>query len=219
MCSDNGDTHQRLSQRKRHPGESLHAYGQSACKDRAMTDLNIKAGDEDFQCLLTPPVSNDAVKWSEDNLLAVSTERGVCILSPCKLPGARQYAVADEETEGDGLIASSLSPLQHDVQYTAKWFSVDAGQQVGGCGPADDIHVRMLELKGPRNRGQSFGQGSWMRCIDWSPQGCSLQNSCLLAAVHEGLATKVRPHYLLQILVSYRRCHGSETSAYAHPSR
>ena len=205
MYSDNGDRHPRLSRRKRHLGESLHAYDQSACKHRAMTDLNIKAGDEDFQCLLTPPVSSDAVKWSEDNLLAVSTERGVCILSPCKLPGARQYAVPDEEAEGDGPIASSLSPIQHDVQYTAKWFSVDAGQQVGGCGPADNIHVRMLELKGPRNRGQSFGQGSWMRCIDWSPQGCSLQNSCLLAAVHEGSATKVRSHYLLQILVSYKR--------------
>ena len=66
-----------------------------------MTDLNLRAGGPDFQCIYSSPVTYDTVKWSEDNLLAISTESGVCILSPCDLTGSRQYAIAAEPSEGD----------------------------------------------------------------------------------------------------------------------
>ena len=71
-----------------------------------MSELNIKAGGEDFQCLLSSPFTHNAVKWSEDNLLAISTERGVSILNPCNLSGARQYATADEQSEGEDCLTS-----------------------------------------------------------------------------------------------------------------
>lgn len=83
---------------------------------RAMTELNITAGGEDFQCLLGPPATQDVVKWSEDNLLAVSTERGVIILSPCNLSGARHFAAAAEDSEGAAQRPSSFvscSPYGH----------------------------------------------------------------------------------------------------------
>lgn len=65
-----------------------------------MTELNLRAGGDDFQCVYSSPVSYDAVKWSEDNLLAISTESGVSILSPCDLAGSRQYAIPSEQSEG-----------------------------------------------------------------------------------------------------------------------
>ena len=65
-----------------------------------MTELNLRAGGDDFQCVYSSSVSYDAVKWSEDNLLAISTESGVSILSPCDLAGFRQYAVPSEQSEG-----------------------------------------------------------------------------------------------------------------------
>ena len=73
-----------------------------------MTELNITAGGEDFQCLLGPPATQDVVKWSEDNLLAVSTERGVIILSPCNLSGARHFAAAAEDSKGAAQRPSSF---------------------------------------------------------------------------------------------------------------
>ena len=76
-----------------------------------MTDLNLRAGSEDFQCLYGSPVTCDAVKWSEDNLLAISTESGVSLLSPCDLAGSRQYATPAEQLEG----RSTLLPIRDAI--------------------------------------------------------------------------------------------------------
>ena len=73
-----------------------------------MIDSNLRAGGEDFQCIYSSPVTYDAVKWSEDNLLAISTESGVSILSPCDLAGSRQYATPAEQLEGDTAIHLEL---------------------------------------------------------------------------------------------------------------
>ena len=70
---------------------------------------------------------------------------------------------------------------------------LDVGQAQSERGPPESLHVRFAELRGPTNRRQTFRQETWTRCADWSPQGCSESNSCLLAAINEGLTSRVQP--------------------------
>lgn len=76
-----------------------------------MTELNLRAGGADFQCLYSSPVTCDAVKWSEDNLLAISTESGVSLLSPCDLAGTRQYAIPAEQLEGSSMLLATCDAV------------------------------------------------------------------------------------------------------------
>ena len=65
----------------------------------AMTESNISCvqpGVKTSNVLWVLPPLKMFLKWSDDNLLAVSFERGVIILSPCNLSSTRHFAVAEE---------------------------------------------------------------------------------------------------------------------------
>ena len=155
-----------------------------------MTEPNLRAGGEDFQCLYSSPVTYDAVKWSEDNLLAISTENGVSILSPCDLAGSRQYATPDEPSEGDTAVHSQHPFFTERIRGPFIRV-VYAEQPCGGYGPPDNLHARLVELRGPKKQRYCLLPGARTRCTDWSPPGCSESNTCLLAAIDEGVTLRV----------------------------
>ena len=54
----------------------------------------------DCQGLYSAPLYPDAVKWSEDNQLAVGVGQAVAILNPCDLSGPRMFTTKDPPTSG-----------------------------------------------------------------------------------------------------------------------
>jgi hypothetical protein len=55
----------------------------------------------DYQGLYSAPLYPDAVKWSDDNQLAVAVGQSVLILNPCDLSGPRMFTTKDPPTSGE----------------------------------------------------------------------------------------------------------------------
>ena len=103
------------------------------------------------------PAFPDAVKWSEDNLLAVAAGSTAVILNPADLAGPRAFVAGEE----------------------ADWEATEVGA-VPRSGDSN-VHFRLLQPR--RVLGGGDKQKPTVRSVSWSPAGCTSAGGCLLATV------------------------------------
>jgi hypothetical protein len=111
----------------------------------------------------------DAVKWSEDNLIAVVAGRTVVISSPADITGPRGFAA----------LASSSS--------------VGGSAGLLGCKPDKPDDSVPLGLACMVETGPLSQAAAAVRALAWSPSGCTTSGACLLTLISSegqvGLAT------------------------------
>lgn len=105
------------------------------------------------------PCAVDAVKWSEDNLIAVVAGRTVVISSPADITGPRGFAV----------LASSSS--------------VGGSAGLLGCKPDKPDDSVPLGLACMVETGPLSQAAAAVRALAWSPAGCTQAGACLLTLV------------------------------------
>ena len=140
----------------------------------------------DRQGLYSAPLYPGAVKWSEDNQLAVASGQAVIILNPCDLSGPRMFTTRDPPPSGTHhasltvCLAGELPPRWSGLYYTA--VLPHAGPLDVGIGPVDDLVHQVAGLRNPGANGvsQIFKHEPRLCSVDWSPAGCSARNSPLL---------------------------------------
>lgn len=107
--------------------------------------------------LYNAPEYLDAVKWSQDNLLAVAAAHTVVILNPSQLDGARSYVTIREP---------------------------DTGALAVGCKPFDpgsSNHFQAAARLELRMKEQLYH--THVRSAAWSPAGATPQGGCYLVTV------------------------------------
>lgn len=109
----------------------------------------------DQHCLSHAPCAVDAVKWSEDNLIAVVAGHTVVIASPADLTGPRAYAA----------LGSNSSRV------------------LLGCKPDKHEDSVAIGLACMTETGPSGHTASAVRALSWSPAGCAASGACLLTLV------------------------------------
>lgn len=102
-----------------------------------------------------PPCPVDAVKWSEDNLIAVASGHTAVIASPADITGPRAYAA----------IRTDSMPAHL------------------GCKPAEHEYSVPIGLSCMLQTGPSGHTATTVRGLCWSPTGCTASGSCLLTLV------------------------------------
>ncbi len=113
----------------------------------------------DHHWLYNAPSCIGAVRWSEDNHLAVAAAHSVVLLNPGAIAGARAWASTPQGLELD---AMQVDGVPKDLESSA--------QLVWAVGKEATV----------------TGEGQRtcaVRSIDWSPSGCTQQAGCLLATV------------------------------------
>lgn len=109
----------------------------------------------DQHLLNYPPCPVDAVKWSEDNLIAVAAGHTAVIASPADITGPRGYAV----------IRTDSMPAEL------------------GCKPSCYENSVAIGLSCMLQSGPTGHTATSVRGLCWSPAGCTASGSCLLTLV------------------------------------
>lgn len=102
-----------------------------------------------------PPCPVDAVKWSEDNLVAVASGHTAVITSPADITGPRAYAAI----RPDG--------MPTDL----------------GCKPGEYEDSVPIGLSCMLQTGPSGHTAATVRALCWSPTGCTASGACLLTLI------------------------------------
>lgn len=126
----------------------------------------------DQQGLYHAPCPVDAVKWSEDNLIAVVSGHTAVIASPADITGPRAFISID----------TALNPVQLD------------------CKPKEHEDSVSLGLACLAEAGTAIVNPRTIRAVCWSPAGCGATGTCLLTIVTSD--GKVGPQKSLQLLDS-----------------
>jgi hypothetical protein len=111
----------------------------------------------DHYWLYNTPQYANALRWSEDNLIAVAGAHTVVVVNPCDFGGPRAFTA---EKQADN---SAINP---------------------GCQPdTEECNSHFLIACLAETRSKDVLNKNAVRSIDWSPSGCTHAGGCLLAAV------------------------------------